>query len=162
MASETTVNGSHGDSGPQKTASKTGSWIQRNKTMAIAIGVVVLVLIFYLFYRNSQASQAANSAATGTSGSTISPADLAGLLSSIPQGPAGPAGQTGSQGPPGPRGPQGPPGKNPKPPKKHHKKSNDLIASQAQGPTVQHPSNQRSYQAAPPIHPTSQKVAVRG
>lgn len=177
MASETTVADGPKSHPGQKAASKTGSWFQQHRTMAIAIGVVVLVVIFYYVYHNSSASSAANTAANqSSSGSTISPADLAGLLSSIPMGPTGatgstgargPAGKQGKQGNPGKRGPRGPKGpsghkppKKPRKPKRHHGPVHRHTNS---GTTTNHPTAIRSgtHQARPPLHPTSQKPAVR-
>jgi hypothetical protein len=162
MASDTTVSESPRErSTGERTATGVGGWLKKNKTAAIAIGIVVVVILFYYFYHNSASQQAAQSAAsqTGSTGSTISPADLAGLLSSIPQGPAGAAGATGARGPAGPpgkRGPKGPPAG-----KKHqHKPKPKETTSIRTHPVPQQRRANQHYQAAPPVHPLSQKPAV--
>ena len=163
--SETPVHGGAPGKPGQKTASKTGNWIQNHKGLAVGIGVVVLVILIYFFMSNRSSNQAAQTTAANNAGSGLSPTDLANALSNIPQGPpgaagapgaigpagpTGPAGAAGKQGPPGKTGPQGKPGVSPKPPVRKppvgHRPPppKKKIAVRADNKPINH------YQAAPP------------
>jgi hypothetical protein len=168
MASETTVSPSAGSKGStaENTASKSGSWIQRNKKMAIGIGVIVLVIIIYIVFKNRSSSSTSATGVTpattptDTTSGSISPSDLANLISQIPQGPpgvSGAVGATGAAGPPGPAGVSAPAAPAPPPAKLKNPPTVGGIATHPVTP----PTNHTISQAAPPVHVTSQKPAVK-